>query len=512
MPPIAVTGVGALFPGDAGPDGFWRTILSGKDCISDIPAAHWLIDDYYDPDPSVPGKTYARRGCCLPDTCGFRSDRDTAFRRTCFLSTDSVQLLALTVAKQVLEDCCDFSTVDKDRIAVILGVASATELVSTMSGSLQRPIIEKTLRASGLPEKQVDAICDRISRCYVDWTESTFPGLLGNVVAGRIANRFDLGGMNCVIDAACASSLAAMKMAIDQLWTGAADMVITGGVDAINFDIFMYMCFSKTLAMSRTGDCRPFSDNADGTMLGEGIGMFALRRLEDAERDGDHIYAVLRGIGGSSDGRAKSIYAPRSEGQAKALKRAYEAAGYDPGTVELMEAHGTGTVAGDAAEVSALKDVFQEVRDSENAWCALGSIKSQIGHTKAAAGSASLYKAVMALHHKVLPSTLKVREPNPALGIEGSPFLSEYRNPALDSFRRPSAPRRRQLVRFWRQQFPCDTGGVSGLGSKAAANSHNRHGTVFVLGRQSGCGDRGSSRISPVRCKAGFLSCCRVAP
>ncbi|MCI0366384.1 MAG: SDR family NAD(P)-dependent oxidoreductase [Phycisphaerales bacterium] len=419
MPPIAVTGVGALFPGDVEPDGFWRTILSGRDCIRDVPAEHWLLDDYYDPDPAVPGKTYARRGAFLSPV-DF-DPMEHGIPPNMLPSTDSVQLLALIVAKRVLEGCCDFSRVDRDRIAVILGVASATELVSTMSGSLQQPVIEKALRASGLPQNQIEAICDRISQCYVDWTESTFPGLLGNVVAGRIANRFDLGGMNCVIDAACASSLAAMKMAIDQLWTRAADMVITGGVDAIS-DIFMYMCFSKTLALSPSGDCRPFSDNADGTMLGEGIGMFALRRLEDAERDGDPIYAVIRGIGGSSDGRAKSIYAPRSEGQAKALRRAYETAGYDPGTVELMEAHGTGTVAGDAAEAFALKEVFREARGSGSAWCALGSIKSQIGHTKAAAGSASLYKAVMALHHKALPSTLKLRKPNPALGLAESPF------------------------------------------------------------------------------------------
>src|SRR5690606_5886121 len=161
-------------------------------------------------------------------------------------------------------------------------------------------------------------ICDRIENNYADWTEATFPGLLGNVVAGRIANRFNFGGTNCVVDAACASSLAAVRMAIQELESGASDLAITGGVDAIN-DIFMYMCCSKTPAMSPTGDCRPFSENADGTLLGEGLGMLALRRLADAERDGNRIYAVIRGIGSSSDGRAKSIYAPRAEGQALAL-------------------------------------------------------------------------------------------------------------------------------------------------------------------------------------------------
>src|SRR5205085_10291651 len=142
--------------------------------------------------------------------------------------------------------------------------------------------------------------------------------LMGNVVADRIANRYDLGGTNCVTDAACASSFAAVAMAVDELQQGRSDLVISGGADTFN-DIGMYMCFSKTPALSASGDCRPFSDKADGTMLGEGMGMVALKRLSDAERDGDRVYAVITGIGSSSDGRDKSVYAPASAGQAKAL-------------------------------------------------------------------------------------------------------------------------------------------------------------------------------------------------
>jgi acyl transferase domain-containing protein/NAD(P)-dependent dehydrogenase (short-subunit alcohol dehydrogenase family) len=332
-------------------------------------------------------------------------------------------LLALVVTKRLLTDSGldRLSKEARERVSVILGVASATELVNTMSGSLQRPVWIKALREQGLPEDQVQAICDRMAANYVPWTESTFPGLLGNVIAGRIANRFDFGGTNCVVDAACAGSLAAVHAAMGELAAGTSDLVITGGIDALN-DIFMYMCFSKTPAMSPTGDCRPFAADADGTLLGEGIGMFALRRLADAERDGNPIYAVLRGMGSSSDGKAKSIYAPRPEGQARALRRAYDAAGYGPETVELVEAHGTGTVAGDAAEFEALRTVFAGAERGDAQWCALGSVKSQIGHTKAAAGSASLFKAVMALHHKVLPPTIKVKTAHPHLKLEQSPF------------------------------------------------------------------------------------------
>ena len=154
---------------------------------------------------------------------------------------------------------------------------------------------------------------------YVEWNENSFPGLLGNVISGRIANRFDLGGINCVVDAACASSLSAIKMAVNQLQEGSVDMMIAGGVDTDNSP-FTFMCFSKTPAFSKGETPRPFDADADGMMVGEGIGMIMLKRLSDAERDGDKIYAVIRGIGASSDGRYKSIYAPRPEGQALAVE------------------------------------------------------------------------------------------------------------------------------------------------------------------------------------------------
>lgn len=417
---IAVIGVGALFPGAPDTGGFWRNILAGSDLITDVPGSHWLIEDYYDPDPTAPDKTYSKRGGFLPEV-----DFDPiafAIPPANLKATDTSQLLALIVAQYVLADACkerQFKRVDRDKISVILGVASATELVVHMGGRIQRPFWAKALRDYGLAEREVERICDRIADLYVPWTESTFPGLLGNVVAGRIANHFDFHGTNTVADAACASSLSALTMAVMELSSGRSDMVITGGVDTLN-DILMYMCFSKTTALSASGDCRPFSDRADGTLIGEGIGMVALKRLADAESHGDRIYAVIKGIGTSSDGKSKSIYAPRTEGQALALRRAYEQAGYEPETVELVEAHGTGTKAGDAAEFAGLASVFRS--DRRKQWCALGSVKSQIGHTKAAAGTAGLFKAVMALHHKILPPTIKVDRPNPGLDIESSPF------------------------------------------------------------------------------------------
>jgi acyl transferase domain-containing protein len=441
---IAVVGVSALFPGSTDAAGFWRDILAGRDLLSDVPPSHWLIEDYYDANPSAPDKTYGKRGAFL-QSVGF-DPVEFGIPPSIVPATDTAQLLALIVAQKVLDDATggQFAKMDRERASVILGVTSAQELLGTMVSRLQKPIWLKGLRESGVPEDQAQEICKRISSNFPEWQESTFPGLLGNVVAGRIANRFDLRGTNCVTDAACASSLAALSMAVNELLVGESDLVITGGVDTMN-DIFMYMCFSKTPALSRSGDCKPFSADSDGTMLGEGMAMFALKRLEDAERDGDRIYAVLCGVASSSDGRSKSVYAPLPEGQARALRRTYERAGYGPETVELMEAHGTGTAAGDAAEFDGLRRVFDGAGREERQWCALGSVKSQIGHTKAAAGAAGLFKAIMALHHGVLPPTIKIDKPHPKLELERSPFY--LNTEARPWIRDPHHPRRASVLR-----------------------------------------------------------------
>src|SRR5205823_6944866 len=206
-----------------------------------------------------------------------------------------------------------------------------------------------------------------------------------------------------------------------ELQTGRADVAVTGGVDTFN-DIFMYMCFSKTPALSPTGDAKPFDVAGDGTILGEGLGVVVLKRLADAERDGDRVYAVIKGIGTSSDGKGNAVYAPSPAGQVDALRAAYAQAGVAPDTIELVEAHGTGTRVGDAAEVQALTEVFRDASPNRSSWCALGSVKSQIGHTKAAAGAAGLIKAALALHHKVLPPTIKVTKPLDALAAADTPF------------------------------------------------------------------------------------------
>ena len=240
-----------------------------------------------------------------------------------------------------------------------------------------------------------------------------------NIITGRIANRLDLMGPNYLIDAACASSLVAVEMAARELRYGNCDLALAGGVNSNTSPVLM-MIFSQLGALSHRGQLSSFDKDADGTLLGEGVGMVVLKRLAEAERDGNHIYAVLKNIGIASDGRATHVLAPRLEGEELALRRAYEPVGIDPLTVGLVEAHGTGTPVGDVVEVEALRRVFPP-RQTESPRCALGSVKSMISHTVPAAGVAGLIKAALALHHKVLPPTL-CENPNPKLQLEKSNF------------------------------------------------------------------------------------------
>ncbi|OYV25225.1 MAG: hypothetical protein B7X08_06465 [Acidocella sp. 20-63-7] len=443
--PIAIVAAAAHYPGRGGLGGFWQDILEGRDQIREIPADYWRIEDYYDPDPKAVDKTYAKTGAFLDP---FKlNPLEFGLPPTQLPATDTAQILALVLAKTVLDQALAVlgeAGMARQRTSVILGVASATELVTHLGSRLQRPIWRKAMREAGLSDTRAEEICERITAHYAPWQEASFPGLLGNVVAGRIANRFDLGGSNFVTDAACASSLAAVLAGVNELKLGQSDAVICGGVDAIN-DIFMYMCFSKTPALSPTGHARPFSASADGTILGEGGGMVMLRRLADAERDGNQILALLTGIGQGSDGKGTAIYAPKVAGQALALRRAYAASGFTPKDVELVEAHGTATAAGDATEVKALQEVYGPATEGEGPWCALGSVKSQIGHTKAAAGLAGLLKVALALHHKVLPPTIKVGAPTTALQANSAFYLNTGARPWI---RGPGRPRRAAVSAF----------------------------------------------------------------
>ena len=435
--PIAIIGMASLFPDARTLSEYWDNILNKIDSIIDVPASRWNIADYYDPNPAADDKTYCKRGAFIPDV--EFDPAEFGIPPNMLEVTDVSQLLSLVVAKECLDD----GGYGEDRhylhekTGIILGMVGInSKLAVQLMNRLQYPVWEKVLLSYGISKEDTEKIIQKIKLAYPKWEENSFPGSIGNVVAGRIANRLDLGGINCVVDAACGSSLAAVRMAVSELIEGRADMMITGGVDTDN-SIGTYMCFSKTPAFSKGEIVAPFDQDSDGMMAGEGIGMVLLKRLADAKKDGDRVYAVIKGIGTSSDGRYKSIYAPRPAGQAVALQRTYEEAGYSPDTVGLIEAHGTGTTAGDPAEFEGLKEVFSS-NNPRKQHIALGSVKSQIGHTKAAAGVAGLIKASLALHQKVLPPTINITTPNEKLEIENTPFyLNTERRPWIKPAKYP---------------------------------------------------------------------------
>ncbi|MBF6298854.1 SDR family NAD(P)-dependent oxidoreductase [Nocardia amamiensis] len=404
---------------------YWQNIVDGVDCTAEVPASRWSLDDYFDPDPATPDKTYSRRGAFLPDI--EFDPLEFGLPPNQLEVTSTMQTLSLGVARDLLRDAgaVDSAWYDPSRTGVVLGTTGPVPLMHPLAARLSTPVLKEAARSVGLSDTDADAIADRFVAAFAPWEANSFPGLLANITAGRVANRLGLGGINCTVDAACAASLAALRTAIAELQDGRADMMITGGVDTEN-TIFIYMCFSKVGALSSSGRISPFAADANGTLLGEGITMLALRRLEDARRDGNRIYAVIRGLGSSSDGRAKSIYAPRAGGQRVALDRAYADAEISPADVALIEAHATGTPVGDKTELTALKELLTDAT-SEPAFAALGSVKSQIGHTKGAAGTASVMKLALALHQKVLPGTINVSAPNAEIAAADAPYYVNTR-------------------------------------------------------------------------------------
>ena len=397
---IAIVGMGCLLPKAPNVRAFWANILNKVDAIGDIPKERFNVDLYYDPDRKAKDKMHSRWGGFL-DPVPFDPMR-YGIPPTALPSIDPLQLLALVTVDQALRDAGYHDReFPRETTSVILG----------LSGGLGDVGLQYAVRS--MLQQFISKPPAELLQELPEWTEDSFAGLLLNVAAGRVANRFDLGGVNFSVDAACASSLAAVYLAARELADHSSDMAIVGGVDTAQSP-FGYMCFAKAQALSGRGRCRTFDESADGIAISEGISMMVLKRLEDAERDGDRIYAVIKGVAGSSDGKGKSMTAPRLEGQILALQRAYARAGIRPSTVGLIEAHGTGTALGDASELSAVADVFQ-ADGAKPQSCAIGSVKSMVGHTKSAAGITGLMKVALALYHKTLPATLHVEKPNPKL-------------------------------------------------------------------------------------------------
>ncbi|MFG2999931.1 SDR family NAD(P)-dependent oxidoreductase [Streptomyces sp. NPDC048340] len=406
---MAIVGMACAYPGAPDLAAYWAAVLAGKDAVTEVPAERWDPALYYDADPGRAGERTPSRWGGFLDPVPFDALAH-GIPPASLAGIEPVQLLALEISARALADAGygKERVFDRSRTSVVFGAEAGTELAGAYGLRALHPAY-----LGELPP-ELDGQLPRL-------TEDSFPGILANVIAGRVANRLDLGGANCTVDAACASSLAALDLACRQLRDGDSDMVLCGGADVHN-GINDYLMFASVRALSPTGRCRPFDAAADGIALGEGVGALVLKRLADAERDGDRVYAVVKAVGAASDGRSLGLTAPRPEGQRRALERAYARAGITPAEVGLVEAHGTGTVVGDSTELAVLSDLFGSSGAAPGS-CALGSVKSQLGHTKCAAGLAGLIKAARAVHAGVRPPTLHLTAPNPAWDADRSPFF-----------------------------------------------------------------------------------------
>ncbi|MBM7774900.1 acyl transferase domain-containing protein [Actinokineospora baliensis] len=403
---VAIVGMACVFPGSTDLDGFWSGILRGRDDVTEVPPHRWDTELFFREGGGEPGTTPSKWGGFLPqvpfDPMSF------GIPPASMGSIDPAQLLSLEVSRRALADAGYLDRpFPRERTGVIFGAEAGGDL---SSATVVRGVLPSWL--GELPEE--------LAALLPTLTEDSFPGTLTNVISGRVANRLDLGGANYTVDAACASSLAALDLACRDLAHGGADMMLCGAVDLHN-GINDYLMFTSAGALSPTGRCRPFARDSDGIALGEGVACLVLKRLADAERDGDRVYAVVRAVGSASDGRSLGLTAPRPEGQRNALTRAYEAAGVSPAAVGLVEAHGTGTVVGDSTELTSLTDFFVAA-GAQPGTCGLGSVKSQIGHAKCAAGLAGVIKAALSLWHGVLPPTLHLSEPIAGWDRQRSPF------------------------------------------------------------------------------------------
>ena len=380
--PIAIIGMGCRFPGAANPAQFWQLLRSGADIAREIPPTRWDINAYYDPDPNAAGKMYVRRGYFLDDIDQFDpqffnlSPREAA-------ALDPQQRLVLEVSWEALEQA--------NLPPATLAGSETGLFISTFWDDYSAQRLYAT-------EHQM---IDRYS-------------LLSNqrsMAGGRLAHFLNVHGPNVLIDTACSASLTAVHLACQSLRTGECDLALAGGVYLLLApELTIGLC--RMGALSADGRSKAFDRQADGYGGGEGCGIVLLKRLRDAQADGDTILALLRGSAINHDGLSRTVTTPNGHAQRRLLEKALRQAGVAPHQIQYVEAHGTGTELGDPIEVFALADVFSGDRQTP---LALGSVKSNIGHLNAAAGIAGLFKVVLALQHGELPPTLHITQLNPRI-------------------------------------------------------------------------------------------------
>lgn len=411
---IAVVGMACWYPGSRSLKEFWENILSKRQQFRRMPDGRLPWDVYGDADKRAPDKTYGTEAAVLD---GFEFDwRERRIPKSTFESTDIVHWLALEVALKALEDSGqNLQALQKLRTGVVLGNTLTGEWTRTNAMRLRWPFVERVLRETAESRGQLDLLTPdflaSVEKAYKSVfpsvTEDTLSGALSNTIAGRICNVLDLHGGGYTVDGACSSSLLAVITAARNLANNELDVAFAGGID-ISLDTFELIGFAKVGALS-PDDMRVYDKRANGFIPGEGCGFVVLKRLADAERDGDRIYAVVKGWGISSDGKG-GLTAPTVDGQARAIGDAYRMAGYGLDAVTFIEGHGTGTTLGDKVEISALVKVLGESAPAHK--IGLTSLKTVLGHTKAAAGIGGFIKAALGANQRIAPPLAGVDEPN----------------------------------------------------------------------------------------------------
>jgi acyl transferase domain-containing protein/acyl carrier protein len=389
--PIAIVGIGCRFPGARDTRSFWRMLADGVDAITEIPADRFDAAAFYDPTPGTPGKMSYRWGGFVEDIEGF----DPAFFRISpreAASIDPQQRLLLEVAWEAVED--------------------AGEAAGHLAGSRTGVFVGEVNSDYG----------DNVVASGPAAIDSFYPvaGSIRSMSSGRLSYALDLRGPSMTVDAACSSSLVAVHLACQSIWSGECTMALAGGANVVLAPL-AGIGFSQGRMAALDGRCKAFAAGGDGYVRSEGAGMVVLKPLAAAVAEGNPVYAVIRGSGASSDGQGGLLMAPSQAGQEHALRAAYQAAEVDPALVRYVEAHGTGTVAGDPVEIAALTAVLGPGR-GERQRCLIGSVKTNIGHSEAAAGVAGLIKAALSLHFRAIPASLHSAELNPAIAWDAIPF------------------------------------------------------------------------------------------
>jgi PfaB family protein len=422
--PIAVVRMAGLFPGALDVDAYWRNMEAGFDAVTDVPPGRWHVppDEIVTPQPGPPDRAYARRGGFVQ---GFKLDpRGLGLPESLVAELDPLFQWVLSVGRDLFASAQ--GPVNRDRTGVVLANLC---LASDAFASLGRTTLRELARVSGLPHAA--ALTTGEPRPHpLNHYQAALP-------AGLLARSQGLRGGTMALDAACASSLYAIKLACDRLREGVADAMVAGGVSRTDHQC-LGVGFSQLRAYSRTGWSRPFDAAADGLVPGEGCGLVLLKRLADAQADGDEVLAVIRAVGLSNDGKGRGVLMPMSEGQIRAIRAAYAECGLPPTSVQHVECHATGTTVGDAAEVHSLKTVWGRGTPGSTA---LGSAKSNLGHLLTAAGIAGFVKTVQALRHKVIPPTINFERLPAGSTLDDTPFyISQRAHPWPEN--RDGMPRR----------------------------------------------------------------------